>query len=185
MEYFDVYNIHGIPTGERILRTEAHEKGILHGAVHIYIYRIKNSSLEILLQKRADNKDSFPSCWDTSCAGHVTSGDTFEQTVIKELQEELGIKTALDNITHAFDQVVEKINVFHSKTFTDREYNKVYTMYYDVPENSLTFQQEEISALKWMNADSILNELENKNSEYCIMPDTFKKVLIQLKTKFS
>lgn len=182
MEYFDIYNENGTPTGEKIERSIAHEKGILHAAVHIYVYRIHNGKYEILLQKRADDKDSFPSCWDTSCAGHVTSGDSFEETVLKELSEELGIKADINDITLAFDQVVEKINVFYSKTFIDREYNKVYTLYYDVPEASLTFQKEEISALKWMDADSILKELDSKNPEYCIMPDTYKKILNFLKS---
>ena len=182
MEFFDIYNENGIPTGEKIERSLAHEKGILHAAVHIYIYRIRNSKYEILLQKRADDKDSFPSCWDTSCAGHVSAGDSFEETALKELSEEHGIKVDFSRLTHAFDQKVEKINIFHSKTFIDREYNKVYLLHYDVPETALTFQREEISALKWADADLLLRELENKNPEYCIMPDTYKKALAKLKS---
>lgn len=183
MEYFDIYSENGFPTGERVERSVAHEKGILHAAVHIYIYRIKNGKYEILLQKRADNKDSFPSCWDTSCAGHVSSGDTFEETALKELREELGISVDFSSLSHAFDQKVEKINIFHARTFKDREYNKVYLLYYDVPETALTFQREEISALKWMDADELLEELENKNPEYCIMLDTYKKALSKLKSE--
>lgn len=183
MEYFDIYNENGTPTGEKVERTRAHEKGLLHAAVHIYIYRIKNGRYEILLQKRANNKDSFPSCWDTSCAGHVSSGDNFETTALKELSEELGIQIDYSALTHAFDQLVEKINVFYSKTFIDREYNKVYLLHYDVPETSLTFQKEEISALKWMDCDSLLSELENKNPEYCIILDTYKKALSKLKNE--
>lgn len=181
MEHFDIYDEKGNPTGETIERSLAHEKGVLHAAVHIYVYRTVNGRCEILLQKRADDKDSFPSCWDTSCAGHVSAGDSFEYTALKELGEELGIKTGLSSLTHAFDQLVEKINVFYGKTFTDREYNKVYLLHYDAPETAFSFQKEEISALKWMDADSLLFELENKNSEYCIMPDTYKKVLHTLK----
>lgn len=183
MEYFDIYNENGTPMGERIERSVAHEKGILHAAVHIYIYRVKGGRYEILLQKRADDKDSFPSCWDTSCAGHVSSGDDFETTALKELSEELGIKIDPDCLTHAFDQKVEKINVFYGRTFIDREYNKVYLLNYDAPETSFSFQKEEISALKWMDADKLLVELENKNPDYCIMPDTYKKALKALKTE--
>ncbi len=177
MEYFDIYTENGTPTGEKIERSLAHEKGILHAAVHIYIYRIKNDRLEILLQKRADNKDSFPSCYDTSCAGHVSAGDDFITTALKELEEELGLQISPDSLVYAFDQLVEKINVFYSKPFTDREYNKVYLLYYDAPEASFTLQKEEISALKWMDSELLLVELENKNPEYCIMPDTYKKAL--------
>lgn len=183
MEYFDIYTENGNPTGETIERTLAHEKGVLHAAVHIYIYRKRNGRLEILLQKRADNKDSFPSCYDTSCAGHVSAGDDFITTALKELREELGLKISPDNLVHAFDQLVEKINVFYSKTFTDREYNKVYLLYYDAPESSFTFQKEEISALKWMDSEELFKELENKNPDYCIMLDTYKKALSKIKSE--
>lgn len=177
MEYFDVYTSSGIPTGEKIERTLAHENGVLHAAVHIYIYRIKNGNLEILLQKRADTKDSFPSCWDTSCAGHVSSGDSFLFAAQRELSEELGISAEPDALTFAFNQLAEKKNIFHGKMFIDREFNKVYILKLDVPETSLTFQEEEISALKWMDSSLLLKELENENPEYCIMKSTYEKAL--------
>lgn len=183
MEYFDIYNENGIPTGEKVERSIAHKEGFLHAAVHIYIYRINEGKLEILLQKRADNKDSFPSCWDTSCAGHVSTGESFEKASLKELREELGINITKRSLTHLFDQVVEKINVFYSETFIDREYNKVYALPLNVPESALHFQETEISALKWMDASLLLTQLENKNPEYCIMPDTYKKVLTKLKSE--
>lgn len=46
---------------------------------------------QILVQKRAACKDSFPSCWDVSCAGHLSAGETAENAAIAELAEELGI----------------------------------------------------------------------------------------------
>ncbi|MBR5536175.1 MAG: NUDIX domain-containing protein [Clostridia bacterium] len=183
MEHFDIYDENGNPTSERIERSLAHEKGVLHAAVHIYIYRINCGRYEILLQKRADDKDSFPSCYDTSCAGHVSAGDSFEKTALKELSEELGVTVNITSLTHAFDQLVEKINVFHGKTFIDREFNKVYLLNYDAPEDSFTFQKDEISALKWMDADELLYELECKNPDYCIMTDTYKKALSTLKSE--
>lgn len=181
MEFFDIYNPDGTPTGEKVERSIAHEKGILHAAVHIYIYRIQSGKTEILLQKRSDTKDSFPSCWDTSCAGHVSSGENFTEAALKELNEELGLSVSSDSLIHLFDQLVEKVNVFHSKTFRDCEFNKVYKLYLDCPETSLTFQKSEISALKWMDAEHLLSELENKSPDYCIMIDTYKKALEKIK----
>lgn len=180
-EYFDVYDITGKPTGEVVERSVAHEKGILHGAVHIYVYRKSSKGFDILIQKRADNKDSFPSCWDTSCAGHVTSGDSFEQTVVKELGEELGIKANIEDVEHCFTKIVTKINTFYEKVFNDHEIYKVYKMEYDAPIESFNFQKEEISAVKWIDAELLLKELENKNAEYCIMPDTYKEFLNHIK----
>ncbi len=177
MEFFDVYYEDGFPTGNTVSRAEAHEKGILHAAVHIYVYRVVSGKLQILLQKRADDKDSFPGCWDTSCAGHVSAGETFDETLVKELSEELGIHIAADEANHLFTKIVTKNNVFHGKPFNDHEVYRVYALNYDAPAESIIFQKEEISAVRWMDADDLLSELERGNKDYCIMPNTYREAL--------
>lgn len=176
-EYFDVYDESGSPTGEVVSRSEAHEKGILHTAVHIYVYRKTARGMDILLQKRADDKDSFPSCWDTSCAGHVSAGDTFSQTVKRELSEELGIDVKDGEVKSLFTKIVAKNNVFHGKPFLDREIYSVYCLERDVPAEDIVFQREEISAVKWMDSVLLLSRLEAKDKDYCIMLDTYREFL--------
>lgn len=36
--------------------------------------------------------------WDSSAAGHVDAGETYDQTADRELEEELGIQTPLEKI---------------------------------------------------------------------------------------
>lgn len=180
-EYFDIYNTDGTTTGETVSRVEAHEKGILHAAVHIYVYRRRGERIDILLQKRSDNKDSFPSCWDTSCAGHVSAGDTFDYTVKKELSEELGIHINDGEAAHLFTKLVSKHAIFHGKPFNDREIFKVYALERDIPTENINFQREEISAVRWMDSDELLSRLESRDSAYCIMPDTYREALTNIK----
>lgn len=177
-----MYAPDGKPTGEKVERSYAHKKGILHAAVHIYVYRKTDKGYDVLLQKRAADKDSFPLCWDTSCAGHVTSGDTFEKTVVKELCEELGIKVSEGEAVHCFTETVRKVNTFYGKVFDDREIYKVYKLEYDVPAEKIEFQKEEISEVKWMNSEKLLEKLEANDKDYCIMKDTYKKALEYIKT---
>ena len=176
-EYFDIYDESGAPTGKIVSRSEAHEKGILHAAVHIYVYRKTARGMDILLQKRADDKDSFPSCWDTSCAGHVSAGETFFQTVKRELSEELGIKVKDGEAKNLFTKIVTKNNVFHGKPFLDREIYSVYCLERDIPAEEIVFQKEEISAVKWMDSELLLERLEAKDEDYCIMLDTYREFL--------
>lgn len=180
-EFFDVYNEDGTVTGKVVSRAEAHEKGILHAAVHIYVYRRCGGRIEILLQKRADNKDSFPSCWDTSCAGHVSAGDTFDYTLKKELSEELGIHINDGEAKHLFTKLVTKNNVFHGKPFNDYEVYKVYALERDIPSEEIVFQKEEISAVRWMDSLELLKRLEERDKAYCIMPDTYREALSCIK----
>lgn len=75
MEYLDIVDEQGQPTGEIISRTLAHTKGIRHRTAHIWIVRRKNEHFQVLMQKRAMSKDSFPGKYDTSSAGHIQAGD--------------------------------------------------------------------------------------------------------------
>ena len=73
-------------------RSEVHEKNLLHRAVHILVF---NQQGELLLQKRSAWKDREPSKWDSSAAGHLEPGETYEAGAIRETEEELGIRPKL------------------------------------------------------------------------------------------
>jgi len=86
-DIFDVVNERDEVVGARP-RSEVHARGLLHRAVHILVF---NSRGEIFLQKRSMKKDRQPGVWDSSCSGHVDSGETYHQAALRELGEELGL----------------------------------------------------------------------------------------------
>ena len=57
-----------------LYRSAVHRDGDYHRAVHGWIFA--ESTQQLLLQKRADCKDSWPGLWDISSACHVSAGDT-------------------------------------------------------------------------------------------------------------
>ena len=60
-EYFDIRDSAGNPTGEVKARSLVHRDGDIHGTSHVWLVRKnKKSGYDVLLQKRSDNKDSFP-----------------------------------------------------------------------------------------------------------------------------
>ena len=69
-------------------RREIHQAGLRHRAVHILVF---NTQGHVCLQKRSMTKDVNPGAWDTSSAGHVDFGETYETAAKRELEEELGI----------------------------------------------------------------------------------------------
>ena len=89
MEYLDIVDEQGQPTGEIVSRTFAHTKGIRHRTAHIWIVRRENEHFQVLMQKRAMSKDSFPGKYDTSSAGHIQAGDEPLASGLRELAEEL------------------------------------------------------------------------------------------------
>jgi 16S rRNA (adenine1518-N6/adenine1519-N6)-dimethyltransferase len=93
-ERFDIVDEH-----DRVLyqasRREAHEKKLRHRAVHILL---RNRKGELFLQKRSRWKDVAPGLWDSSAAGHVAAGDSYDLTAPREVEEELGVSTPLEQI---------------------------------------------------------------------------------------
>jgi 16S rRNA (adenine1518-N6/adenine1519-N6)-dimethyltransferase len=75
----------------RASRHDVHKNGWRHRAVHIFVF---NRAGELFLQKRSRWKDAHPSRWDSSAAGHVNAGDHYEETALREIQEELGVEVA-------------------------------------------------------------------------------------------
>ena len=43
MEYLDVVDENGVPTGQIVERIMAHEKGIRHRTSHVWIFRKRNN----------------------------------------------------------------------------------------------------------------------------------------------
>jgi isopentenyl-diphosphate delta-isomerase type 1 len=69
-------------------RGELHRLRLRHRAVHILVF---NEREELLLQKRSLSKDINPGLWDTSAAGHVDYGESYDDCARRELEEELGL----------------------------------------------------------------------------------------------
>jgi 16S rRNA (adenine1518-N6/adenine1519-N6)-dimethyltransferase len=76
-------------------RDEVHSEELLHRAVHVFVF---NDRGELFLQKRSHRKDRFPGCWDSSAAGHVDVGETYEGCAYRELREELELGIDLDAV---------------------------------------------------------------------------------------
>eukprot|EP00171_Calliarthron_tuberculosum_P016953 IDg16953t1 len=90
-EMFDLLNEDGSPNGVAKARSQVHRDGDLHRSTHIWVIA-RTSPPQLLLQKRAADKDTFPGLWDVSAAGHIAAGDQSLDSAQRELLEELGLR---------------------------------------------------------------------------------------------
>ena len=93
-EVFDV-----VDENDRIIgskgREEVHVNNLLHRAVHIWLF---NERGELFLQKRSPWKQNHPDLWCSSTAGHVDSGESYEEAAHREMLEEIGVDSLLTKI---------------------------------------------------------------------------------------
>ena len=137
-EFLDIVDEKGQPTGEVVDRETAHAEGILHRTSHLWLARRKGGKVQILLQKRAKHKSSFPGCYDISSAGHIPAGDGYLKSAIRELEEELGVTAEEKDLIYCGDRKIIYDEVFFGKPFHDRQISRVFLLWMDKEEKDFT-----------------------------------------------
>jgi isopentenyl-diphosphate delta-isomerase len=132
-------------------RSEVHARGLLHRAVHVLVF---NSHGEIFLQKRSMKKDRQPGVWDSSCSGHVDSGEDYDKTALRELGEEIGLTLP------APPQRLFKINACFA---TDAEFVWVY---HCASEGPFELHPDEIEAGDWFGSGQVTKWIAEKPEDF-------------------
>ncbi len=112
---------------------------LLHRVVHVIVV---NPSGDILLQKRSPEKDVAPGMWDTSVGGHVDAGETVEDALRREMEEELGITGGKTRFLYSY---------IHSNHY---ESELVYT-FECLHEGPFDFSREEIEEVRFWSLEEI------------------------------
>ncbi|RTE53160.1 NUDIX domain-containing protein [Arenibacter aquaticus] len=154
-ELIDVLDAQGNYTGESIMKSEAHRKGIYHPSIHVWLY---TNNGEILIQQRAKGKDTHPGLWDVSVAGHIGAGEDITSSAIREVEEEIGL-TVLPQDLH-------KIGVFeysyqHNEELLDREFHHTFLSQLNVAVSELVMQEVEVDDLALISIATFKDELKN------------------------
>lgn len=178
-EYFDVRDWDGRRTGVTKEREMVHRDGDIHGTSHVWVIRKgKETGLpEVLLQKRSPEKDIFPGCYDVSAAGHLLSGEDFQETAIRELKEELGLETRPEELQRLFLNRETVQGTFHGKTVCDREVSAVYVLVRDVQAEELHLQREEVDSVIWMDMEECRRRMDSSKESFCVHPGEYEKVM--------
>ena len=122
---------------------------------------VKNQDDQILIQKRSATKDLFPNYWDLSVGGHVNYGATYEQAAARELEEELGIKAAQQDLKFLGEVLVHMPSsneVFHVFEYQLKADDKI------------KLSPEEIDQMQWMSISDIKESMAKQTLEWYHRP---------------
>ncbi|MDP2642452.1 MAG: NUDIX domain-containing protein [Candidatus Peregrinibacteria bacterium] len=177
MEYFDLYDKNGKQLNQTKLRAEVHKDGDWHMAVDIWIL---NSRGELLLQKRAKKKESFPGLWEVSCSGHISEGEDSKTSAIRELKEELGLDTEERGLKLLFK--VKDSCVTNKGKFVNNEHKDVYLMKKDMEIKDLKLDPEEVSEVKFMQVAELKQHIEANDKTFVPHEESYKKLFDYMET---
>lgn len=70
-------------------RHEMRARNLPHRATYVFVF---NSAGELYVQHRTMTKDVYPGYYDLAAGGVVLTGETYEESAVRELEEEMGIR---------------------------------------------------------------------------------------------
>lgn len=136
---------------------------------------IFNSNKDVLLAQRSLLKTRSAGKWGPAVAGTVEEGETYESNIIKESDEEIGLK------------IQEGELVLGKKEFFNKEHPYFGQMFYfksDLPVSEFRPRPGEVEQVRWVSLDDLSAQLKEKGADFTpSMPELFQDYLEFLKDK--
>ena len=151
-EWFDLVD----PDTNRVIGRAPRElchgdPSLVHRAVHGAVFHPDG---RILLQKRALTKRVQPGRWDMSVGGHLISGEDWSDALLRETEEELGVKVSFSSFRFRFE--IQERNDFESENI------RVYSVTYSGP---FHFQSEEIDEIRFFDLRELADRIARRDAE--------------------
>ena len=153
MEYLDIYDEYMNKNGTDT-RDNVHKTGAWHKTVHCWMY---DDIGNIYFQIRADVNKLY-----TTASGHVLATETVRDAFKREIREEIGIDTDVENaipVEIVFWRQDKPAKEWHDRAFSHVYMNKLPTDFTD-----FHFQPEEVAGLVRINARECLDLLMDKKT---------------------
>lgn len=143
---WQVYDQNGQPAaGVGALRADFNrDPSLVMGSSHVWVWRVGVSGKkEILLQRRAASKPTWPGYLDISTAGHIDVGETPVEAAVREAKEEVGYDIIPSNLYYLFSM---------RAPLDSSEIVNVYL--YELTQNeNFNFHDGEVESLVWVDFD--------------------------------
>jgi isopentenyl-diphosphate Delta-isomerase len=150
-EWFDVVDERD-EVVRRATRRDVHAHGWWHRAVHVLVF---DSEERVFLQKRSMLKDLSPGLWDSSCSGHLDAGEDYDSAAVRELAEEIGVRTAV---------APQRWFRLEPCEATAWEFVWVYRLGYNGP---ITLEPLEIQYGEWVAPAEVSRRIAVRPAEFC------------------
>lgn len=148
MEYLDTYDEYMNKIGSES-RDTVHKNGLWHKTIHCWMY---DDAGNIYFQVRADSNKLY-----TTASGHVLAGETVRDAFKREIREEIGVDTDVENAVPI--EIVFWRQDKPEKNWHDRAFSHVYMNKLPLNYSDFKFQPTEVSGIVRINAHDCLDLL--------------------------
>ena len=161
-ELVDVIDEQGSKTGEVVSRAKAHAEGILHRTVHVWII---NKAGEVLIARRAPEKDTNPNKWGvSSVAGHVRAGESPIDAALAEVREEIDLKLEENDFEHLY--ATPHWREHNGGSLITNHLDESYLVQREIDTKKLVLQEGEVSEVALWHFTKLEKALSSDDSEF-------------------
>ena len=152
-ERVDVLDTSGKKTGEVAWKSDVHRLGMWHRCFHCWIFSpgTPSGGPYLFVQRRASGKDTWPNRLDVTAAGHIGAGEETLEGGLREVEEELGLKVAPDELV----QLGTRRSELEIPAGLDCEFQEVFLLVRSLSPKDLRLQEEEIAAVVRLRLDDV------------------------------
>ena len=123
------------------------------------IYRVASAWLItndglVLIQQRSRNKKNLPDKWGCSVAGTVETDESYDTNIVRETEEELGLRN---------------INLQKTvKTFVEEDNRRFFCQWYIgvIKKAKIKFQTDEIETVLWIPIKELIKDINDNPKKY-------------------
>ena len=137
------------------LKTEVHQKGLLHRAFSIFIF----NKDKLLIQRRADGKYHSAGLWANTCCSHPRVNEDIMDAARRRLIEEAGIDTDLKEVGSFIyhEKFNDNLYEYECDHVFIGEYNGDYLM-----------NEDEASEMKYVDIGELKEDMIKNPDRYCV-----------------
>lgn len=146
--------------GKGATKDSVFTKGLLHGASHVWMWRMGEHEPEVLLQKRAAVKRTWPNCYDISAAGHIDLNEDPITAAIREVEEEIGLTITEDQLQLIG---IERAHMVAPTGDLENEFEWLFLLHLR-DQATFTMQEIEVASVMWKPLSTFAQETAEEDA---------------------
>ncbi|HSX06653.1 MAG TPA: NUDIX domain-containing protein [Candidatus Saccharimonadia bacterium] len=143
--------------------------------IKVAVLWILNEQNETLLAQRALNKSQDPGVWGPAVTGKLELGESFDEALVREVEEELSLKPTDYTPRFLFER---------DYNHPDGEVRKFGTYVARIPKAKtvdIQIDPNEVAGIQWFGVDELLEKMASVPNELVpsansVWPETFKAI---------
>ena len=113
----------------------------------------ENSKGQVLLAKRTRSRKVSPGRWGPAASGTLEEGESYEQNIYKEAEEEIGLKGC-------------EFKEFIYGRFDPSRFTKIFKLKSDIDISNLVLQKEEVDSVAWFDPEDLRKRIKSHPEEF-------------------